>query len=40
MADPKGDKLYVNLSASQTRRRLKCRPDRRRAALHAKSQCG
>jgi DNA transformation protein len=23
MADPKGDKLYVNLSASQTRRRLK-----------------
>lgn len=23
MADPKGDKLYVNLSASQVRRRLK-----------------
>lgn len=23
MSDPKGDKLYVNLSASQTRRRLK-----------------
>jgi hypothetical protein len=23
MADPKGDKLYVNLSASQTRKRLK-----------------
>ncbi len=23
MADPKGDKLYVNLSAAQTRRRLK-----------------
>jgi DNA transformation protein and related proteins len=23
MADPKGDKLYVNLGASQTRRRLR-----------------
>lgn len=23
MADPKGDKLYVNLSAAQTRRRLR-----------------